>query len=229
MITAISIQNFKGIGEAVEIELRPLTLLFGANSAGKSSILHALQYAAEIFERRNLNVGWIGDGEAGIDLGGFHNFVHGHNTNIDVTLKFTLDLSSVESLPSFSRRTPRDVDDPSTLYAVPRTARVAVSIGWSNLLDGPFVRTYTIDLDDEPLALISYEPGSPNTELSLNGEHATFIKDPGHSSIALWHPLEPEQLDEDAVVAQLLSWASHTGIITSLSPAKSPYTLQYGL
>jgi len=45
MITGISITNFKGIrgivngdGELdpVEIELRPLTLLFGANSAGKS-------------------------------------------------------------------------------------------------------------------------------------------------------------------------------------------------
>ena len=55
MITGISIENFKGIREPVEIELRPLTLLFGANSAGKSSILHSLQYAAEVFERRNLD------------------------------------------------------------------------------------------------------------------------------------------------------------------------------
>jgi predicted ATPase len=74
MITGISIENFKGIRgiedsegnlQPVEIELRPLTLLFGANSAGKSSILHALQYAAEVFERRNLDAGLIGDGAAG--------------------------------------------------------------------------------------------------------------------------------------------------------------------
>lgn len=73
MITGISIENFKGIRERVEIELRPLTLLFGANSAGKSSILHALQYAAEVFERRNLDAGLIGDGAAGVDLGVSHN------------------------------------------------------------------------------------------------------------------------------------------------------------
>jgi AAA ATPase domain len=47
VITGISIENFKGIRERVEVKLRPLTLLFGTNSAGKSSILHALQYAAD--------------------------------------------------------------------------------------------------------------------------------------------------------------------------------------
>jgi AAA15 family ATPase/GTPase len=38
MITGISIENFKGIGERIDLKLRPLTLLFGANSAGKSTI-----------------------------------------------------------------------------------------------------------------------------------------------------------------------------------------------
>ena len=55
MITGISIENFKGIRERVELELKPLTLLFGPNSAGKSTILHALHYAREIFERHNLD------------------------------------------------------------------------------------------------------------------------------------------------------------------------------
>lgn len=31
-LTAITIENFKGIGQAVTIPLRPVTLLFGANS-----------------------------------------------------------------------------------------------------------------------------------------------------------------------------------------------------
>src|SRR6266446_1595721 len=33
-ITKITIENFKGISSPVEIPLRPITLLFGANSAG---------------------------------------------------------------------------------------------------------------------------------------------------------------------------------------------------
>src|SRR5436190_7716853 len=134
MLTGISIENFKGIRERVEIELRPLTLLFGANSAGKSSILHALQYAAEIFERRNLDAGLIGDGAAGVDLGGYQNFVHGHNPNLDVVLGFRLTFSLPSMFPSFSTRTPRDVDDPSSLYGSPKSAKVTLTIGWSNLL-----------------------------------------------------------------------------------------------
>lgn len=76
MITGISIENFKGIGDKVEIELRPITLLFGPNSAGKSTILHALHYAREIFERHNLDADLTRAGGRYVDLGGFRNFLH---------------------------------------------------------------------------------------------------------------------------------------------------------
>jgi len=55
MITNISIENFKGIRDRVSLELKPITLLFGPNSAGKSTIFQALQYAREVLERHNLD------------------------------------------------------------------------------------------------------------------------------------------------------------------------------
>ena len=42
MITAIEIENFKGVRDRVRVELKPITLIFGANSSGKSTILQAL-------------------------------------------------------------------------------------------------------------------------------------------------------------------------------------------
>ena len=45
MITGITIENFKGIREPVHLDLRPITLLFGAISAGKSTIMHAWLYS----------------------------------------------------------------------------------------------------------------------------------------------------------------------------------------
>jgi hypothetical protein len=238
VITCISITNFKGIrgivngdGELdpVDIELRPLTMLFGANSAGKSSILHALQYAAEVFERRNLDAGLIGDGAAGVDLGGYQNFVHGHNPNLDVTLGFKLTFSLPSSFPGFSTRTPRDVDDPSSVYGLPRSAFVSVTIGWSNLLSAPFVRRYAVKLDEVELAKIDFEPGSPECELQLNERHPTFIRNGEHSSLALWHPLGAEDLGDDTVISQLLSWAVHTHAIQGLGPSEEPYTSSFGL
>lgn len=228
-LTGIQIENFKGIREPVQIELRPLTLLFGTNSAGKSSILHALQYANEVFERRNLDAGLIGEGVGGVDLGGFQNFVHGHDPNRDVSLGFHLALSLPSSIPGFNSRTPRDVDDPSSLYGFPRSAFVSVTIGWSNLLLAPFVRRYSVKLDDVELAEIIFEPGSPECELLLNERHPTFVRNSDHSSLALWHPLEVEDLGEGTVIAQLLSWAVHTQAIQGRGPGEAPYTSSYGL
>lgn len=72
MITAFTVRNFKAIGdEPVRIELKPITLLFGANSAGKSSIIHALHYAYEIFNFQNLNAEKSTLAGNNLDLGGF--------------------------------------------------------------------------------------------------------------------------------------------------------------
>jgi AAA15 family ATPase/GTPase len=55
MLTNIAIENFKGIAERGELPIRPLTLLSGPNSDGKSTIMHAFHYAREVFERHNLD------------------------------------------------------------------------------------------------------------------------------------------------------------------------------
>ena len=55
MITDLWIENFKGIGKRQHIPLRPITLLFGANSTGKSTVLHALVYLNEILNNQRLD------------------------------------------------------------------------------------------------------------------------------------------------------------------------------
>ncbi len=85
MITSITIENFKGIRDRVRLDFRPITLLFGANSAGKSTILHALHYAREVFERHNLDADQTIAGGKYIDLGGFRRLVHRHDDNALVT------------------------------------------------------------------------------------------------------------------------------------------------
>ena len=47
-ITSITIENFKCIGDAVTVPIRPITLLFGKNSSGKSTVLQALLYLRKI-------------------------------------------------------------------------------------------------------------------------------------------------------------------------------------
>jgi predicted ATPase len=54
-LSRIEIKNFKGIGRRQAIDLKPITLLFGPNSVGKSTILQALHYLREILGRGNID------------------------------------------------------------------------------------------------------------------------------------------------------------------------------
>ena len=89
-ITAITIENFKGISAPVTIPLRPITLLFGANSAGKSTIIQGLHYARELLERNNANPDHTLLGGDIIELGGFSNLVHRHNLDREIRLRIDI-------------------------------------------------------------------------------------------------------------------------------------------
>ena len=47
MLTRLEIQNFKTFGEQVRFDLRPLTIMIGANGSGKSSVLEAVGLLAQ--------------------------------------------------------------------------------------------------------------------------------------------------------------------------------------
>ena len=47
MLTALRLGNFKAFAATQRIAIQPLTLIFGANSSGKSSLLHGLLLVKE--------------------------------------------------------------------------------------------------------------------------------------------------------------------------------------
>ncbi|MEY2891320.1 MAG: hypothetical protein RJA98_1228 [Pseudomonadota bacterium] len=82
MLTHLHIRNFKAWKDTGPIRLAPLTVLFGANSAGKSSLGHlllALQQTARSTDRKRAL--HLGDASSLIDLGTFTDCLHGHDLN----------------------------------------------------------------------------------------------------------------------------------------------------
>jgi predicted ATPase len=80
MLTHLHIKNFKAWKDTGPIRLAPLTVLFGANSAGKSSLGHlllALQQTARSTDRKRAL--HLGDASSLIDLGTFTDCLHGHD------------------------------------------------------------------------------------------------------------------------------------------------------
>ena len=89
MLTSLRIKNFKAWRDTGLIRLAPLTVIFGANSAGKSSLGHLLlglkQTALSTDRKRALH---LGDTTSLIDLGTFADCLNGHD--LSKTLDFEL-------------------------------------------------------------------------------------------------------------------------------------------
>lgn len=89
MLTQMRIKNFKAWQDTGEIRLAPLTVVFGTNSSGKSSLGHLLlalkQTVLSTDRKRALH---LGDRSSLIDLGTFDDCVFGHAT--DKALEFML-------------------------------------------------------------------------------------------------------------------------------------------
>jgi len=75
-LESISIKNFKSLGDWNEIPIRPITLIFGKNSAGKSSVLHSILWLRDILPLGNINLRWLSKSADFVDLGYLNEFLY---------------------------------------------------------------------------------------------------------------------------------------------------------
>lgn len=103
MFTQLRLENFKS-WRALDIKLAPITLLFGVNSSGKSSVLQALLLLKQTLLRYDrsqpLNVG-----ERNIDyvfLGDYSDFIYSHDTSLPLAISLTFKTSESPQQPLFN-------------------------------------------------------------------------------------------------------------------------------
>jgi hypothetical protein len=169
-ITAIEIENFKGISERVRVDLKPITLLFGANSAGKSTILHALLYMKDVLERRNLDAITTPVSGRALDLGGFRRFVHGQDLSRTVRIALSMDLTGGElpamaptyDLPSHlspaaENRVEQFYRAQSDILDSIKSATVEIEVRWDQESRKPVAFAYTVGLNGLDLIRIERE------------------------------------------------------------------------
>ena len=97
-LTSVTIENFMGIGDAVTIPIHPITLLFGKNSAGKSTVLRALRYCEAILKYA-LNPSRLQiklSGGHTINLADFPSLVHRHE--LDRKIRMRIDFSDINGI-----------------------------------------------------------------------------------------------------------------------------------
>jgi hypothetical protein len=175
-ITALTIENFKGISEPVRVEFKPITLLFGPNSAGKSTIVQALHYIREILERNNVDPDKCIGADESIDLGGFTNLVHNHDLNRSIRFKIEIAADDIE-FPEYRtvlNEGPHHRTD--IVYygwgVSAKTIWVEIEVKWSEILNKPIVLSYGTGFNGHPYSLICCDEDGKRVRLvSLNYRH----------------------------------------------------------
>lgn len=105
MLTRLRLKNIKTWGEQLwdpGVELAPITLLLGPNSAGKTSILQLPLLLKQTFESpdRHLDLNMGGQATDIVDLGSYEAVVHRHDSDREIGLGLALrDAHSEDSKP----------------------------------------------------------------------------------------------------------------------------------
>lgn len=94
MLTGITLENFKAFKAPQYIPIKPITLVFGPNSAGKSSIVQALAFLKHVHQTNgNCDPGRMTYGWSTLELGSWQNLIFGHDKTS--TMKIKLHTASI--------------------------------------------------------------------------------------------------------------------------------------
>jgi hypothetical protein len=191
MLTAIEIENFKGIAARQRIDFAPLTLLFGANSAGKSTILQSLLYLHELIEHGSADVDRTELGGNVIELGGFARLVHQHDAERAIGLR--AEFSTPGGLERFGRDLTDfpfpDLDDEVESAWLELTIRFRTMTSFR----GPVVERVVVGVNGNSEPLVWIEIGTTLRE-----------SEPLHARVNLGHPLLASETRElpDAIAVK---------------------------
>lgn len=184
LIKSISLKNFKGFSNEVRIDLRPITLLFGANSAGKSTILQALQYVREILERNNPNPDSTQQGGEAVDLGGFLNLVHERDPEKRIEIEIEMDLSN-DSIPEI---TPESFDEwvgdndtinfYNNLYSIRNAIQevsIRLEIAWNEMRQTAIITGYQVSANKNWCMRLEATSDGRDVSMRINRENPIFL------------------------------------------------------
>lgn len=181
MLTHLHIRNFKAWKDTGPIRLAPLTVLFGANSAGKSSLGHlllALQQTARSTDRKRAL--HLGDASSLIDLGTFTDCLHGHD--LKQPLSFELGWTLPKAL---------DVRDPLQAESRYQGDRMQLDVTLAaNKAQQPEVQAlrYSLSSSDKEVLDVALERDEKR-KLNLTSDHYSFKMADGRK----WPLEEPEK------------------------------------
>ena len=93
MLENISLENFKGFKKLHELKVKPITILCGTNSCGKTSILQSILLLKQTLESQDPNQILLLNGRF-VNLGSFENIIFEKNLDNPLVFEFTFKLNN---------------------------------------------------------------------------------------------------------------------------------------
>lgn len=181
MLTELRLQNFKSWIDTGPIRLAPLTVIFGGNSAGKSSLGHLLlalkQTASSTDRKRALN---LGDSSTLVDLGTFADSLYGHDLNRKLEFKLAWALPKPLEVRNALQTSQRYVGDSLSLQAT-------ISADQRTLQPRTELLSYTLSKGQKPLLTVT--ASSKGSRYSLEASPMSLVRSQGRA----WPIEEPEK------------------------------------
>lgn len=190
-LKALRVGNFKAFAGAQTIPVKPITLVFGPNSAGKSSFIHSLALAHEAeFGRMKpgsarLDVRHTEVGGSAIDLGGYRQFVHRGQLDKGVEWGAVLNVSELGDVPRYQQL--------RRLLSGVNEVALIVTLGMELDNEGrplkgaePHISTMEVLVDDVELLRMSRRPsdaGSATSTLFANAVEAGISRDEANAMV----------------------------------------------
>jgi predicted ATPase len=173
MLTQLAFKNFKAWKTSGTLRLAPITLLFGSNSAGKTSIpqlLLLLKQTAESPDRQR--VLQLGDSRTPVDLGTYEDALHNHDTNqpLEFSFQWTLDEALEIEDPNSARQYSGDNLGFQASVRVDKRRQPAVDYFCYNLIAG---KEIVLDL--------RFQRRSADNKFELTSTRYNLVRHPGRA------------------------------------------------
>lgn len=154
-ISRIAVTGFKSLATKADVEIRPLTVLAGANSSGKSSLMQPLLLMKQTFDIERIPPGpfWLRGGQIGFDSA--DQFLSSASPDTGTTKRLTIELEAKNNWAelAFEKKQNSDLpQDSSEIYmssSMPASLEV-VGTASKNSPDGPVWRL-SLDSSQEVL------------------------------------------------------------------------------
>jgi len=182
MIQEIQLSNFKAFADTVRIPIKPITLIFGPNSSGKSSIFHALLMLKQTVEEKSISgeQTLLPKGNL-VDLGNFREFIHNHDENISfsVTFKIAPPIDLYDAIPTeeYLASAHGDSERLNNLCKSIETLLLGITLSFSyDRITGIHVKKIDLLVGEDPTPIITFVKEPPESMENLADDADEEVK-----------------------------------------------------